>query len=85
VTFPAGKRLIVAGGSEVIVRSGKAIAYSPDSNGLSDLTDGKDIAPGKPVPANHLILSPRDGRGVEADPNQTNGLIVLVRGTYEIQ
>ena len=85
VTLPAGKRLIVTGGSEVIVRSGKAVAYSPDSNGLSDLTDGKDIAPGKPVPANHLILFPRDGRGIEADPASANGLIVLVRGTYHIE
>lgn len=85
VTVPSGKRLIVTGGSEVIVRSGKAVAYSPDSNGLSDLTDGKDIAPGKPVPANHLILFPRDGRGIEADPASANGLIVLVRGTYHIE
>lgn len=85
VTLPAGKRLIVAGGGEVIVRTGKAVVYSADSNGLSDLTEGIDIAPGKPVPANHLILFPKNGRGIEADPNQKNGLIVLVRGLYQIQ
>ncbi|MBB6638133.1 hypothetical protein [Cohnella thailandensis] len=85
VTVPIGKKLIVEDGGEVIVRAGKAIAYSPDVNGLSDLTDGLDIAPGKAVANNHLILFPRAGRGVEADPAQKNGLTVLVRGKYNIQ
>lgn len=84
VTVPWGSKLIVEDGGELIVRSGKAIAYSSDKNGLSDMTDGLDIAPGKPVAANHLILFPRGGRGVEADPKQTKGLIVLVRGEYQI-
>ena len=85
VTLPVGKRLMVSGGGEVIVRTGKAVAYSQDANGLSDLTEGKDIAPGQPVPTNHLILFPKDGRGIEVDPNQKNGLIVLIRGSYQIQ
>jgi hypothetical protein len=68
----------------MIVRSGKAIAYSSDANGLSDLTDGTDIKPGKPVGNNHLILNPRGERGVEADPKQAKGLIVLVRGEYKL-
>jgi len=82
VTLPWGSKLIVEDGAEIIVRSGKAIAYSSDKNGLSDLTDGIDIAPGKSVANNHLILAPRGGRGVEADPKQAKGLIVLVRGNY---
>ncbi|RUS42623.1 hypothetical protein [Cohnella sp. AR92] len=85
VTVPLGKKIIVQDGGELIVRSGKAIAYSTDANGLSDMTDGLDIAPGKAVATNHLILFPRGGRGVEADPNQKNGLIVLVRGSYQLQ
>jgi hypothetical protein len=85
VTVPLGTKIIVADGGELIVRSGKAIAYSTDANGLSDMTDGLDIAPGKAVVANHLILFPRGGRGVEADPKQKNGLIVLVRGAYQLQ
>lgn len=85
VTVPADKRIIVQDGGELIVRSGKAVAYSGDSNGLSDMTDGLDIAPGKAVAANHLILFPRGGRGVQPDPKQKNGLIVLVRGSYELQ
>lgn len=85
VTVPAGKKIIVQDGGELIVRNGKAVAYSTDANGLSDMTDGLDIAPGKPVAANHLILFPRGGRGVQPDPNQKNGLIVLVRGSYQLQ
>jgi hypothetical protein len=85
VTVPWGTKVIVADGGELIVRSGKAVAYSTDKNGLSDMTDGLDIAPGKAVAANHLILFPRGGRGVEADPKQTKGLIVLVRGAYVLQ
>ncbi len=85
VTVPFGSKIIVDAGGELIVRTGKAIAYSTDANGLSDMTDGLDIAPGKPIATNHLILFPRGGRGVEADPKQTKGLIVLVRGGYQLQ
>ncbi|KIL36740.1 hypothetical protein SD71_06640 [Cohnella kolymensis] len=85
VTVPLGKKIVVQDGGELIVRSGKAVAYSTDANGLSDMTDGLDIAPGKPVGTNHLILFPRGGRGVQADPKQKFGLIVLVRGNYQIQ
>ncbi|MFC4303460.1 hypothetical protein [Cohnella boryungensis] len=85
VTVPWGTKLIVGDGGELIVRSGKAIAYSSDANGLSDLTDGLDIKPGKAVGNNHLILNPRGARGVEADPKQSKGLIVLVRGEYKLQ
>ncbi|MFD0673655.1 hypothetical protein [Cohnella sp. GCM10027633] len=85
VTVPFGSKLIVSDGGEMIVRTGKAIAVSSDANGLSDLTDGLDIKPGKPITNNHLILNPRDKRGIEPDPKQTKGLIVLVRGAYTIQ
>jgi hypothetical protein len=85
VSVPLGQKIIVAAGGELIVRSGKAVAYSADANGLSDMTDGLDIAPGKPVATNHLILFPRGDRGVQANPNQKNGLIVLVRGSFAFQ
>jgi len=85
VSVPWGTKIIVQDGGELVVRSGKAIAYSPDANGLSDLTDGVNITSGKPVKTDHLILFPRGGRGVEPDPNQKNGLLVLVRGSYELK
>lgn len=84
VTVPVGKFLIAADGAEFIVRAGKAVVYSADSNGISDLTDGVDITNGKPVPSNHLILFPRGGRGVTPAPGQTTGLTVMVRGKYEL-
>jgi hypothetical protein len=84
VTVPWGSKLVVDDGGELIVRTGKAIAYSTDANGLSDLTEGVDVKPGKAVGNNHLILNPRGDRGVEADPKQSKGLIVLVRGAYKL-
>ena len=85
VTVPLGKSIIVKAGGELIVRAGTAVAVSSDANGLSDMTDGKDIAPGKPVGNNHLILFPRDGRGIKHDPKSKAELIVLVRGGYELK
>ncbi|MFC5469679.1 hypothetical protein ACFPPD_13170 [Cohnella suwonensis] len=85
VAVDPGKKLIVDDGGEIIVRTGKAVAYSSDANGLSDLTEGLDVKPGKAIVNNHLILNPRGQRGVQPDPNQTKGLIVLVRGAYKLQ
>ena len=85
VTVPVGKTIYVQAGGELIVRTGKAVAVSSDANGLSDMTDGVDIPPGKPVGNNHLILFPRDGRGVRAAEDSKVDLIVLVRGGYEVK
>ncbi|WP_276353564.1 hypothetical protein [Cohnella caldifontis] len=85
VVVPSDKTIYVKAGGELIVRTGKAIAVSSDTNGLSDLTDGLDIAPGKPVNNNHLLLFPKDGRGVKQDPKTKQELIVLVRGGYELK
>lgn len=85
VTIKSGEKLIGKAGAEFIVRAGKAVVFSPDENGISDLTDGKDISNGQAVVNNHLLLFPRDGRGVTPDSNQKNGLTVMVRGGYEIK
>ncbi|MBU5440962.1 hypothetical protein [Paenibacillus sp. MSJ-34] len=85
VDVKVGEKLIAKAGTEFIVRAGKAVVHSPDENGISDLTDGKDIKNGQAVTNNHLLLFPRDGRGVMPDPGQKNGLTVMVRGNYEIQ
>ncbi|CAM4275963.1 hypothetical protein [Paenibacillus tarimensis] len=85
VTVKAGKILIAKDGAEVVVRAGKAVAYSEDSNGIADVTDGKDITNGKPVPNNHLILFPRGGRGIMTAPGVDSSLTVMVRGGYEIK
>ncbi|MCM3628093.1 hypothetical protein M3194_12025 [Paenibacillus glycanilyticus] len=85
VSVPNGKTLIANEGTEVVVRAGKAIVYTTDSNGIADLTDGKDLTNGKSIPANHHILFPRAGRGVTTDPSYTKSLTLLVRGSYVIQ
>lgn len=85
VSVNSGQTLMLFAGSEAVIRAGKGIAYSGDANGLSDLTAGLDISPGKSVPSNHLIWFPRDGRGITADPNVKSSLTVLVKGPYYIQ
>ncbi|OXM14145.1 hypothetical protein [Paenibacillus herberti] len=85
INVPIGKTLIAADGAEVVVRGGKAVAYSPDSNGIADVTAGVDIKSGSSVPQNHLILFPRGGRGVGSAEGMKSGLTVMVRGEYEIK
>ncbi|WP_054957728.1 hypothetical protein [Paenibacillus dakarensis] len=85
VTLKPGKILIADAGAEFIVRSGKAIIYTQDSNGVADLTDGKDLLNGQAAPLNHLLSFPRDGRGIKVKDGVTSNLIVMVRGGYTIQ
>ncbi|UHA75695.1 hypothetical protein [Paenibacillus sp. 481] len=84
VDVKKGEKLVAKAGTEVIVRNGKALITSTDGNGVPDLTDGKDLKNGQSVPTNHLLSFPRDGRGVMPDPGQANGLILTVRGGYEL-
>ncbi|HHX14033.1 MAG TPA: hypothetical protein GX726_03645 [Clostridiales bacterium] len=82
VSVAAGKSLIGAGGTELILRSGKATAIDNGKDGVSDLTAGVDLRSGKAIGANHLLLVPRaDGRGLRAGTD----LWVMVKGPYTIQ
>lgn len=85
VTVPVDRILMVNAGSEIVIRAGKAVAYSTDSNGISDVTAGVDIKNGVAVPANHEIWFPRDGRGIQAATDATSTLTVLVKGSYYLQ
>lgn len=85
VTVKPGQKLMAAGGTEFIVRIGQAVVYTADANGISDLTDGVDVAPGASVANNHLLLFPRDGRGLAVKEGATGGLTVMVRGSYELK
>ena len=84
VTVNPGELLLAKAGAQFVPRAGKGVAYSSDANGISDVTDGKDILSGQPVTNNHLLIFPRDGRGVMPDPNANGPLTVLVMGEYEI-
>lgn len=85
VDVKPGETLIASAGAEFIVRSGKAIIYSQDKNGVADLTDGVDITNGGAVTNNHLLSFPREGRGIQVQEGNKYNLIVMVRGGYEIK
>lgn len=79
VNLNPGETIILEAGAEIILRAGEAAIYSPTPNGLSDVTGGKDLVSGTPVPANHLLITPRsDGRGVIAKTSS----VFMVRGQY---
>jgi len=87
VTVKAGSILVASEeGAEFIVRAGKAVAYSQDKDGISDLTDGADLTDGKTIVNNHLLVAPRIGRGIAPDPKIEGGqIIVMVRGAHEVK
>lgn len=83
IQLRTGQTLKGGEGTEIIVRSGTVAAIASSSGGLSDVSTSTDLAEGAAVPANHLILVPRnDGRGIKAVANDP---YVMVRGTYTIQ
>ncbi len=74
---------------EIIVRSGTATVVSPfveefKSQGLSDITTGKELYNGAVAPFNDLLLIPVGGdkRGLEIKSDKA---VLLVRGDYEIK
>lgn len=85
VTVEPGQTLIAAAGAEFVVRAGKAVIYSSDADGVTDLTDGVDIKNGGAVTNNHLLSFPRDGRGVQVQAGNKYSLTVLVRGGYSLK
>ena len=69
-------------GCEFILRGGEATVIASKNGGLSDTTDGVDLTQDTLVPANHLLIVPRDdGRGFDA----VTDVIIMVKGTYEIK
>lgn len=82
VKLEPGQILYAGAGTELIVRTGKTIAVSNDENGIPDVTAGKDIAAGTAVETNHLLLFPRDGRGIKPDPKSKADIYVMVKGSY---
>lgn len=82
VEVPQGKEIICGGGTEIILRAGKALAIDSSMGGLSDVTSGEDLRSGREIMGNHLLIVPRDdGRGLKA----SGDIIVMVRGPYYIK
>jgi len=81
VDVEAGKTLIGKEGTEIILRSGICTIYSPVNFGVSDVTAGKDLLNGQSVTFNHLLIIPRDGRGVKTKVDS----VFLIKGEYTIK
>jgi hypothetical protein len=79
-----GQTLFASAGAEIIVRTGKTVAVSQDENGIPDVTTGKDIPAGTAIENNHLLIFPREGRGVKPAPKNTDDIYIMVRGGYTV-
>jgi hypothetical protein len=84
VQLKTGQTLYAGEGTEIIVRTGKTVAISNDENGIPDVTSGKDIAAGSTIETNHMLIFPREGRGIKPDPKSNADIYVMVRGGYLI-
>lgn len=85
VQLQTGQTLYAKAGTELIVRTGKTVAVSTDGDGIPDVTAGKDLAAGTAVELNHLLIFPRDGRGIKPASKSEASIYVMVRGDYSIQ
>jgi len=82
IEVKAGQAVIAGKGTELIIRGGKASAITSELGGLSDVTAARDIKSGESVPANHLIIIPRDdGRGIKAKTD----LFIMIKGAFYIE
>lgn len=81
VKVEAGKELIGAASTEIILRSGTATAIAGKSGGVSDVTEGVDLSQDESVTKNHLLIIPvDDGRGIRC----TSLCYVMVKGEYTL-
>lgn len=83
IKVETGQKLICEESTELIVRSGNAVAIANAAgDGISDVTAGTDIKTNEQVPLNHLIIIPRtDGRGISIKFQA----YVMIKGKYTIQ
>lgn len=72
-----GQTLSLDVGVQFVIRSGTAVVVGVGSEGLIDLTAGRELKDGELVPPLHLILSPAsDRRGLRA----RSQVVLLSRG-----
>ena len=83
--FSKGTVIVGGEGTEMILRSGSAVAAIPSTagGGISDLTSGTDIKNGKAITLNHLLLFARpDGRAIKITKD---GAYIMIKGDYTAQ
>ena len=82
VSVKMGQLLIGLEGTEIILRSGKAVGYCTGENGMVNITTGTEVFSGTEIPRNHMLIVPRDdGRGALV----VEDAWFLVKGGYSIQ
>lgn len=82
VSVPMGQMLIGGEGTEIILRSGKAIGYCTGENGMVNITTGTEIFNNIEISPNHMLIVPRDdGRGALVIEDAW----FLVKGSYSIK
>ncbi len=82
VSIDAGKIVYTGAGTEIVMRSGKAVSVKGQNGGLCDTTSAKDLDNGQALEYNHLVISARDdGRGFKV----TGQCWVLIRGSYKVE
>lgn len=59
VIIPPNKQVYLGEGAQLIMRSGKIMAYSNDKSGFSDVTTGTDTINGQLLLKNHLLICPK--------------------------
>ncbi|MDQ1911264.1 hypothetical protein RAC89_12490 [Paenibacillus sp. GD4] len=82
IRLESGQSLYGGSGTEFIVRTGKTVVFSNDESGIADVTVGKDIVAGQAVELNHMLIVPREGRGIKPDVKNNQEIYVMVRGSY---
>lgn len=81
VNIKANHTVIGGEGTEFILRMGSGTIVATENGGVADLTAGVDLANGTAIPANHMLVAPKDdSRGLKLDRDA----IVLIKGTYTV-
>lgn len=82
VQASSGSIIIGEEGTEIILRSGKAVGYVEGSDGIVDITSGDELVNGSTVSKNHMLIIPRaDGRGVKCSTDSW----FIIKGGYTIR
>ncbi|MDR1687630.1 MAG: hypothetical protein LBS21_03335 [Clostridiales bacterium] len=81
VSILTGQIVLGGEGAEIILRSGKVVAYNSGPDGLVNVTSGEEVTNGDDIAKNNLLIVPRsDGRGVMALEDSW----LIIKGGYEI-
>ena len=80
VTLEAGQTLLCQEGTELMLRSGRAVAAASDTPCLVDTAGSGSLSGGEALAENHLYLATVSGCGIRAE----EAARILVRGEYTI-